>query len=123
MSGQKDFVAGQTWTSDNTKGTDTIGWYKPSDQGWHLRHDFNGGGCHICTNFGGANANNLPVVGDWDGDGGDGIGWYRPSDNYWRLRNDPGGSGWDKSATFGGQEGDSIPVTGDWDGDGHDTLG
>ena len=63
----------------------------------------------------------LPVCGDWDGDGIETIGIYRPSQSTFYLRN---------SNTFGfaditfpfGAEGD-IPLAGDWNGDGIDTPG
>lgn len=59
----------------------------------------------------------LPVAGDWDGDGTDEIGVRRPK-GVFRLRHADG------SVTRArlGEKGD-LPVAGDWDGDGHTDLG
>jgi hypothetical protein len=54
--------------------TDTIGLYK--DGLWHLRNSNTTGGADIVTAFGGA-PEDLPVVGDWNGDGVDSLGVYR----------------------------------------------
>lgn len=67
----------------------------------------------------------VPVVGDWDGDGIDTIGAFRPSTGEWLLSDD------DRTITqfdaFGatpkfGRRGDR-PIVGDWNGDGVDTVG
>ncbi|MHC4218864.1 MAG: right-handed parallel beta-helix repeat-containing protein, partial [Planctomycetota bacterium] len=63
----------------------------------------------------------VPVVGDWDGDGDDEVGVYR--DGKWFL--DINGNGqWDgPDVTFRfGLSGD-VPVVGDWNGDGPDDVG
>jgi hypothetical protein len=63
----------------------------------------------------------LPVSGDWNGDGIDNIGIFR--DGQWFLDTDGDGR-WtsnDVKVTFG-QKGD-LPVVGDWNGDGIDQLG
>lgn len=61
----------------------------------------------------------IPVVGDWNGDGVDTVGVVRG--NQWLLRNSNAGGEADIDLTFG-QAGD-IPVVGDWNGDGRDTPG
>jgi len=70
----------------------------------------------------------LPVVGDWTGDGKDRIGIFRivGGQGAWYLdangnRNWDGVSGGDIYAVFG-QAGDT-PVVGDWNGDGKDDIG
>ncbi len=62
----------------------------------------------------------VPVVGDWNGDGVATIGVFR--DGIWRLDNNGDGQ-WSPEETIAqfGQPGD-IPVVGDWDGDGIDDL-
>ncbi len=61
----------------------------------------------------------IPVVGDWDGDGVDTLGIVRAG--VWHLNNQFDGSA---DATFGyGNATGDIPVVGDWDGDGDDTPG
>ncbi len=68
-------------------------------------------------------ASDLPVVGDWDGDGLDNIGIYRPVGSGFYLDMD-GNDVWsapDRRAFFG-VNGD-LPIAGDWDGDGIDEIG
>ncbi len=62
----------------------------------------------------------LPVAGDWDGDGIDTVGVYRPSTSEFFLVNDFLG-GPVKTFVFG-TKGD-LPIAGDWDGDGVDSVG
>ena len=64
----------------------------------------------------------LPVPGDWNGDGADEPGTFTPGGT-WRLRSGTGPTD-PVSATFtyGVYSGD-IPVVGDWDGDGKDDVG
>ena len=61
----------------------------------------------------------IPVVGDWDGDGDQTIGVFR--DGVWLLRNQNNEGGVDLTIPWGAP-GD-LPVVGDWDGDGTDTIG
>jgi hypothetical protein len=61
----------------------------------------------------------LPVVGDWDGDGVDTIGVYRQGQFLLRNSNRPGPA--DIVLNFG-EVGD-LPLAGDWDGDGQVTVG
>ena len=60
----------------------------------------------------------IPVVGDWDGNGTDTIGVYR--NGTWFLRNSNAAGAPDLAFTWG-SPGD-IPVVGDWDGNGTDTI-
>jgi len=62
----------------------------------------------------------LPIAGDWDGDGIDTVGVYRPSTSQFFLVNDFLG-GPVKTFVFGTQ-GD-LPIAGDWNGDGVDGVG
>lgn len=64
-------------------------------------------------------ANDLPVAGDWDGDGVDSVGIYRDGVFFLRNANSTGFA--DLQFSFG-QAGD-LPIAGDWDGDGVDTVG
>jgi len=69
-------------------------------------------------------SSDLPVVGDWNGDGKDEIGIYQPITKKWYLDYNSNGvwdAGNDKTYQFGGQ-GD-LPVVGDWDGDGKTEIG
>ncbi|MEO6390484.1 MAG: SBBP repeat-containing protein [Pyrinomonadaceae bacterium] len=70
-------------------------------------------------NFG--TTGDLPVVGDWNGDGIDTIGVFRPGTGQFLLSNDVSNPNVDLTITFG-SNGD-LPVAGDWDGDGVDSVG
>jgi len=60
----------------------------------------------------------MPIVGDWNGDGKDTIGVFR--EGMWYLDYDNDGVA-DEFVHFGASK--HLPVTGDWNGDGKDTIG
>jgi hypothetical protein len=64
---------------------------------------------------GGVVAGDIPVVGDWTGDGHAKAGFYRPSTGTWWLdaNNDSVFDNGDFTYQFGGLAGD-VPVVGDW---------
>ncbi|HTS17799.1 MAG TPA: hypothetical protein VMP11_09520 [Verrucomicrobiae bacterium] len=64
----------------------------------------------------------LPVVGDWNGDGSTGIGVFRPSDLTWRLDSNMNGTT-GLVFRFEGMKAGDIPIVGDWDGNGTATPG
>ena len=66
----------------------------------------------------------LPIIGDWDGDGDDDIGIYRPGTTTFILDFDGSGS-WNKGSDVVSQFGSpgDLPVSGDWNGDGDDNIG
>ncbi|MEU9824029.1 hypothetical protein [Micromonospora chersina] len=64
----------------------------------------------------------VPISGDWDGDGDQTIGVFRPSTSTFYLRNTNSGAATIVFKFGHGPSGD-IPVAGDWDGDGVDTVG
>ena len=59
----------------------------------------------------------IPVAGDYDGDGTTDAAIFRPSTNTWWVSKSSGGY----TSTSLGSSGD-IPVTGDYDGDGKNDL-
>jgi len=65
-------------------------------------------------------AGDLPVRGDWNGDGVDETGAYRPSTGRFYLDLDGAGV-WSATDVFGAVT--DLPVSGDWDGDGQDEIG
>jgi len=112
-------------------GPDLIGVWRPTSRRFLL--DSNGsntwdgtaGGDTLTASFG-LNTD-LPVTGDWNGDGKDEIGVWRPSTRRFLLDTN-GNDTWDTDAggdTLTGRFGLStdIPVTGDWNGDGRDDVG
>ena len=94
--------------------------YRPSGGAGYLWNSNSGGAPSIAVPYGAAGVD-IPVVGDWDGDGVDSIGVYRPSAGTWYLRNSNSAGSPEIALTYGAP-GD-IPVVGDWDGDGVDTIG
>lgn len=83
---------------------------------WYLRDPSNG----ATTRFFYGNPGDVPMVGDWDGDGDETPGLYRQSDGFVYLRNS-NSQGVADIRFFFGNPGD-IPLAGDFDGDGSDTV-
>jgi hypothetical protein len=85
---------------------------------FYWRTDLGGNAVNRALGYG--NATDVPVCGDWNGDGIDTFGVFR--NGSWYLRNRTSGSGTDVTATLGIAAGDR-PVVGDWNGDGVDGIG
>jgi hypothetical protein len=94
----------------------TVGLVDPTQGKWYLR---NGSG--QVTSFFYGNPGDLPVAGDWDGDGIATPGLFRQSDGFFYARNS-NTQGPADAECFAGNPAD-IPIVGDWDGDGDDNLG
>lgn len=84
---------------------------------WYLRQVEGPGQPDLIFDFG--QPGDIPVAGDWTGNGVHTVGVVRGNTWLLRTRNSAGPA--DISFTFG-QPGD-IPVVGDWDGDGRDGIG
>jgi len=110
-------------------GKSKIGVFRPSTGVWYL--DMNDNGLWDNTvidrqisTFG--KPGDIPLVGDWNGDGKSEIGLYRPSNGFWYM--DVNGNGlWDGRPTDWqinqfGSPGD-IPIVGDWNGDKKSEIG
>ena len=84
--------------------------YRPSNGIWIIRYTASGSWTGVAWGQPG----DVPVPGDYDGDGVTDVAVYRPSTGFWYLR-------WSVNGTFGGGtwgvNGD-LPVPGDYDGDG-----
>jgi hypothetical protein len=93
-----------------------VGLVDTSQGVWHLRNSTG-----VVTTFGYGNPGDLPISGDWDGDGTSTPGLYRQSDGFFYSRNS-NSTGIADAECFAGDPAD-IPVSGDWDGDGDDNLG
>lgn len=114
--------------------TTTIGFYappfavgNPSSVGkWTLRNSNSSGPADSTVFFGGAG--DVPVAGDWDGNGTVTLGVYRPAHSplnpsfagFFLVRNS--NSGPDIQSIGFGLEGD-VPLVGDWDGNRATTIG
>lgn len=109
-----------------------IGVYRPSLGSWFL--DSNGNGTFdgqpidVVYQFGNAGQGDVPIVGDWDGDGRTNIGiWRSIGGGGFAFYLDRNGNGvWnnvpsDRYYVYG-QSGD-LPVAGDWSGSGNAKIG
>ncbi|MBN2285867.1 MAG: M23 family metallopeptidase [Tissierellales bacterium] len=113
------------WDGD---GTDEIGLFRPREaddiaqSNFYLDLDNDGDQADRTVAFP-YHPENMPIVGDWDGDGYDDIGGFDPSSNtfYLYLINNSSNATLYRSVAYGSQ-GD-FPITGDWDGDGDDDIG
>lgn len=95
----------------------TPGQFRPTNGFVYLRNSNDTGFANTEFFFG--QAGDIPVSGDWNGDGIDTVGIYRNGTFFLRNSNNTGFA--DLAVPFGAP-GD-IPVVGDWDGDGIDTVG
>lgn len=113
----------------NDGGDDGIGVVRPLRNGrwrWLLRDTANSGSPNRVFDYGSRSAGDIPVVGDWDGDGGDDIGVVRPLSNgrlRWYLRDSPTAGSAQRTFDYGGWKYGDRPLTGDWNGDVVDGIG
>jgi uncharacterized delta-60 repeat protein len=111
-------IAGQTVTvNQSARNAATPGQYRPSNGFVYVRNSNDTG--FADTEFFYGTASDLPIAGDWNGDGTDTIGIFRDGQFFLRNSNDTGFA--DINFAFG-TTGD-IPIAGDWDGDGVDSIG
>jgi hypothetical protein len=115
-------IAGD-WDGD---GTETVGVVRFGSDGrlqWLLRNANTSGAADVTLNYG-RGETDIPVVGDWDGNGTDTVGVVRlQSDGHleWLLRNANTSGGANLGAVYG--RAPDLPVTGDWNDDGTDSIG
>jgi hypothetical protein len=107
------------WDASTAAG---IGFYNNLNGVWTARQTASAGGNHLSFQFG-KSRGDIPVVGDWNGNGTDGIGVYRRSEGgRWYLRETASAGSGTTIFDFGRGSAD-IPVVGDWNGDGTDGIG
>jgi len=87
---------------------------------WYQRVSYTTGMSDGCFAYG--DAGDVPVTGDWDGNGSRTVGVFRQSTGVWYLRNGTGGGNSDVTPFALGSPGD-IPVVGDWNGSGTQKVG
>lgn len=116
------------WDAD---GRDEVGYWRPSDRRFRLDSNGNGrwdgvtGGDAVTAAFG--LETDVPITGDWNGDGRDEVGLWRPGTGRFLLDTNAnqvwdGPTGGDVlTSAFGGRS--DIPVIGDWNGNGVDDIG
>ncbi len=88
---------------------------------WLQRDSLDGGAATRSFVYG--LAGDLPLVGDWDGNGSETPGVYRPAEATFYLRNSNTGGAADIVFRYGTPGIGQWPVVGDWDGNGTDTIG
>ena len=84
---------------------------------WHLRQVEGPGDPELVVEYG--KAGDIPIIGDWNGNGVHTVGVVRG--NRWLLKNSNRSGSADYDFVFG-EPGD-IPVVGDWDGSGRSRIG
>src|SRR5437764_15114474 len=84
---------------------------------FYLRNSNTSGVADVSFRYGGPG--DVPLVGDWDGNGIETVGVHRG--NAFFLRNSNSSGTADATFTFG--DAGDIPLVGDWNGDGAGTLG
>ncbi len=100
---------------------DTIGLFRPLGNFFFLRNTNTTGFPDLIVPYGAPG--DMPIVGDWDGDGTVTIGLYRPSTSTFHLRNSNTVGFPNLSISFGDGPNGDIPIVGDWDGNGTWTIG
>ncbi|WP_370082474.1 hypothetical protein [Streptacidiphilus sp. MAP12-16] len=108
-----------TTTTNVNHSTSSIGLYRPGTRTFIFAASNSDNRVDHTITYG--NSGDVPIVGDWNGDGIDTIGVYRPSNSSFSLDNSPTISQTDQYTVFGAT-GD-IPIVGDWYGNGVDTIG
>jgi hypothetical protein len=88
---------------------------------YELRDTNSGGPPDYAFSLTSQQTGDLPISGDWNGDGFDTIGFYRPSNGSFYLRNSNSSGPPDIVFPFGTAQ--DRPVAGDWNEDGIDTIG
>jgi hypothetical protein len=114
------------WNGDNAT---TIGVARPDPESynwiWYLSNKNSGGSVDLEFAYGNK-YEDVPVVGDWDGNNTTTIGIVHPdSGSYnwiWKLSNKNAGGSVDVEFPYGNKNIDTL-VTGDWNGDNTTTVG
>lgn len=88
---------------------------------YQLRDSNSGGSPDYAFSLTAEQASDIPVSGDWNGDGYDTVGFYRPNNGSFYLRNSNTPGAADLVFAFGTAQ--DRPVVGDWNEDGIDTVG
>ncbi len=94
---------------------DTVGIFRRGE--FFLRNSNTSGDADLAFAFG--DADDLPLAGDWDGDGVTTVGVFRQGVFFLRNSNSSGVA--DVAVAYGAV--DDIPLVGDWDGNGTTTIG
>ena len=108
-------IAGD-WNGD---GTDTIGLYNSTASVFYLRNSNSSGYADINFAYGPANtgpagSKDIPIAGDWNGDGADTVGLYNPTTCVFYLKNSNSTGYADVTFAYGLASGGLTPLAGYW---------
>lgn len=102
---------------------DTIGLFNPSSSAFYLKNSNATGYSDVTVGFGTPGLGQIPIIGDWDGNGTDTIGLYDPVNSHFYLRNENSTGYSDYTVPYGPPGGGYYPIIGDWNGDGKSGIG
>ena len=108
--------------SASSAGTDTFGLFAPSTSTFFYKNTNAAGPADGITQFGPANANWIPLAGDWNGNGVDDFALFTAQTSSFFFKNTKGPGAADGIVQFGPAGAGWIPLVGDWNGDGIDTF-
>ena len=112
--------AGIYFFTRGTRAADSIGFFRPSTATFALLSNLAARDLDLSVRFG--QVGDLPLAGDWDGDGIDTPGVFRPSTGVFSLADSNRATPRVAREAHFGQAGD-IPLAGDWPGSGRDGIG
>ncbi|MEP7287880.1 MAG: FG-GAP repeat protein [Chloroflexota bacterium] len=116
----KNHIQGEAYVFANNSAGETIGVFRPAMTTFFLRSSNTTGVASVATPLG--ITTDLPMAGDWNGDGIDTIGVYRSDTGQFFLRDSNMASAPIVYSFSLGMTGD-LPMAGDWNGDGKDSVG
>lgn len=114
---------GRLWSLSSPHPVDTVALWEPSTARLLLKDLHLSGPEGRTVQLASRGHGQIPLAGDWDGDGRTTLGLYDPRKFTFRLKSTLAQSGADLLLTFHPASGGAVPIVGDWDGDGRDTVG
>jgi glucose/arabinose dehydrogenase len=102
---------------------DTPGLYDPAAARFDVKNLDVAGPADRTLVYGTPGGRQLPIAGDWNGDGRTTVGVYNPATGTFRLKNVLRRVGQEIVLTVNAPAANAIPLAGDWNGDGKDTVG
>ncbi|HEX3529052.1 MAG TPA: PQQ-dependent sugar dehydrogenase [Thermoanaerobaculia bacterium] len=102
---------------------DTPALYDPAAARFDFKNLDIPGPADLTLAFGTPNSGQIPVAGDWNGDGRTTVGLYNPANHTFRLKNRLLPTAPPILLTVDAPSAAALPIAGDWNGDGKDTVG
>jgi hypothetical protein len=92
--------------------------WRPGTGMWHIRRLVDGVMQDLSFQWGAGSLHDVPVPGDYDGDGLTDLAVWRPGDGVWYIRTSGSGYGQSFTIQWGTGSRQDVPVPADYDGDG-----